>query len=179
MKELVKVNPGQGQVFIYGLVCPDTNTIVYVGQANTTLACRLTNHCSASSLKAGPNKPFLDWKRGLIERGMKPGIVLLERVRRTRADNAERKWTRHFQGLGPIFNIRNTLPVSHLHGHDLHVLNSLKERFNLSVLSISVRTRINMPAIANLINGRYTTKENADTIATYLFSLKRQAQCSQ
>ena len=72
---------------IYGLTCPHTGKVRYVGKSDNPLV-RLNSHLS--NLKN--RTPKVCWIRSLLKDGYRPGVVLLELVDSSLWEDAERRW---------------------------------------------------------------------------------------
>ncbi len=78
-------------ITIYGLAHPRTGTVRYVGKCTQDVSRRLANHeYKARSGRA--RTPVGFWIRGLIGRGLRPKLIVLEVVRRGSWRKAERRW---------------------------------------------------------------------------------------
>lgn len=67
-----------GSVEIYGLTCPDTGRVRYVGKANDS-AERYKSH-TREARRTGRKTPVYHWFRSLSEVGKQPGMVVLATV---------------------------------------------------------------------------------------------------
>lgn len=63
-----------GPAIIYGLTCPDTGSIRYIGKANN-LAKRLASHLRDARTRT---TPVYCWITKLVSDGKRPGLVVLE-----------------------------------------------------------------------------------------------------
>ena len=87
--------------WIYGLVCPETGSVRYVGKGADPQA-RFVSHRSESAAQ-GVRRWFSD----LEAKGLQPALVLLERVADTEsAFAAEREWIARFGRFGRLLNER-------------------------------------------------------------------------
>lgn len=89
-------------VFIYALVCPITREVRYVGKATDPLK-RLSFHLSKRSLKS--NSPKNVWIRSLLDRELKPVLIVLQRCAPENWAECERAWIVTFRMIGA--NITN------------------------------------------------------------------------
>lgn len=95
----VRIDRGMGTYRIYALTEPDDEaTKRYVGQTADHLTPRLAGHLRLSGKRSGR----ADWIRSVVERGTKPGIVLLEEIRGTRRDAyaRETQWIQRLRAEG-------------------------------------------------------------------------------
>lgn len=76
-------------VFIYGLVDPKTGYIRYIGKAADALI-RYERHFSKAELS--PNTRKVNWIKSLLAQGLKPYVVVIERVEETVWQEAECGW---------------------------------------------------------------------------------------
>ena len=60
---------------VYALVCPTTQEIKYIGVTFGTLQQRFWEHISALKVEYTPKA---NWIRGLLAKGLKPQIVMLQ-----------------------------------------------------------------------------------------------------
>lgn len=65
---------------IYGVICPITGSIVYVGATKDSCEHRLNQHWKHKGSKARRNLPFYKWLKLLEQQGGYPGIITLESV---------------------------------------------------------------------------------------------------
>ena len=86
----------KSHTYIYALIDPTTQYVRYIGKAND-LQVRLRRHLSKTELKPKSHKVF--WIKSLIEKGLKPEIIMLEKVNYTEWQQSECKWIAHYRGL--------------------------------------------------------------------------------
>lgn len=84
------------EVFIYGLVDPNTNQIRYVGKTVQKLNRRLSQHMSDNG-KHNPHK--FNWIAKLKKDGIKPKIVLLEECTKDNWVGKEKEWIQKLDNL--------------------------------------------------------------------------------
>ena len=77
-------------VYIYGLYCPDSHAIRYIGKSVNPKA-RLQRHLS-SAANGNLKHHAANWIRGLLSRGLKPRLVHLEAVDESDWQDAEKRW---------------------------------------------------------------------------------------
>ena len=87
-------------VFIYALLCPDTDSVRYVGRTGK-LKARYTTHLST---KQKDNKS--KWIQSLLEVNKKPKLLVLDEVSVLEQVEAEQKWIDHYRLIGA--NLTNT-----------------------------------------------------------------------
>lgn len=83
--------------YIYTLSCPETLAVRYVGKTNNTYY-RLVSHLSPKNLSK--NTYSARWIKGLLDRGLKPVLNVIEEVKFEEWQEAERKWIKHYRVLG-------------------------------------------------------------------------------
>lgn len=93
-----------GSVEIYGLICPDTGRVRYVGKANDSVK-RYKSHMRDSRGPKG-HTPVYCWFRKLASEGKRPGMLVLETVA-PEGDwrNAERRLIAEHRALGKMLNV--------------------------------------------------------------------------
>ncbi len=84
---------------IYGLTDPRTDKVRYVGKTVTTTKQRLAGHISET--RAGRASRKNAWIAGLLDAGLKPGIVVLATVDDGR--KAEEEWISRFPDLLNVY----------------------------------------------------------------------------
>lgn len=67
-----------GRYLIYGLIDPDNSCLRYIGKTHKRKEMRLEEHISKAI--EGNTRDVYDWIRGLLSKGMKPIICILERI---------------------------------------------------------------------------------------------------
>lgn len=82
--------------FIYALVDPRTDCVRYVGKSDEPKR-RYTAHLSPRQLR--PKSHKVHWIKELLADGLKPQLILLERVEQPQWENAERKWIGYYKNL--------------------------------------------------------------------------------
>jgi hypothetical protein len=87
---------------IYALVHPNTGLIRYIGKTATGLNTRLNGHIAKSKRK---NTPVNKWVHQLLERGIRPAIVLIKAYKRGSWGKAERYWIRHYRRTYKLLNV--------------------------------------------------------------------------
>ena len=164
--------PRQGYEFIYALRCPDTNAVRYVGRTSISLRARLTNHMGMLKASKRPNKQLTAWKQGLLEQGKCPTISLLAVVSIDFANNAERKWTRHYQKIGGLLNMRNVLVNTRVYDYDLWQLNDIADHHGLDPDEVATAANVCRATCSGMLAGVKTPPRGvADAIAKFLYSL--------
>lgn len=93
-------------VKIYGLVCPITNEIRYIGKTERTLEKRLQAHIAEAKKIGVTHKQR--WIRQCLASGVAPAMWLLEEVPLDRWADRERSWIERAQRLG--LNLTNQTP---------------------------------------------------------------------
>lgn len=92
------------EISIYGLVCPRTHEVRYVGRAIDPTE-RFQRHLREDTkASAVPSKR---WVKECMMRRERPGLVILERTTFANVDRMERKWVRYFQDRFPL--LKNVL----------------------------------------------------------------------
>lgn len=86
---------------IYGLCCPDTNIVKYVGKTSLPLKRRLGQHINKSNSKNKTKKN--EWIIELLKNNKKPYIILLEIVTNKNVNSKEKVWILKF-GLPNLVN---------------------------------------------------------------------------
>ena len=86
-------------IAIYGLTHPRTGTVRYVGKSTQNVGHRLANH-EYKARSCRTRTPVGFWIRGLIGRGLRPKLIVLEVVRRGSWQKAERRWIAKFRAEG-------------------------------------------------------------------------------
>ena len=79
---------------IYGLTDPATGEVRYIGKSNNPEK-RLKNH-----LRDRRKSHRVSWLKSLTRSGLRPGLVILEKVDDADWQEAERRWIKHFQEQG-------------------------------------------------------------------------------
>jgi hypothetical protein len=79
---------------VYGLVDPVTLRVMYVGQTIRTVEERLADHLSKPSLLE--DCPKNDWLKGLLGKGLKPSVIILEKASNWELVDAENRWIEVF-----------------------------------------------------------------------------------
>lgn len=83
---------------MYALVDPTTKKVCYVGKTEQTIKDRLYRHVAAA--RYGRASEVSQWMRGLLDRELRPTVVLLEQVTLAEADQAEVDWILDFKSQG-------------------------------------------------------------------------------
>lgn len=84
----------QEYTFIYALKDPTTNEVRYIGKSDNPEA-RIYHHCAT---RIGSRKT--KWIKSLIERGLRPELIILEECVRDSHRHAETAWIHFFLDLG-------------------------------------------------------------------------------
>ena len=82
--------------FIYGLVDPVTGYVRYIGKADDP-TIRLQRHFCRRELSARSHKAH--WLRELAAKGLRPGIIIIEKVSKSEWQEAERRWIAHYRSV--------------------------------------------------------------------------------
>jgi hypothetical protein len=94
----------RGNCFIYALCDPRDWSIRYVGYTQQRLNNRLHGHLADKCIN-----PKTTWIKELKELGLKPGVILLEKVSYQERDRAELEWIHHFiTEAAPLTNGKHT-----------------------------------------------------------------------
>lgn len=88
---------------IYGLVCPLTNQIRYIGKANN-LSNRRKEHHQLSRLNRESNNHRKNWILKLLSLDLKASIVLLEEVEIDKWQEREKFWIKKYRQTGFLTN---------------------------------------------------------------------------
>lgn len=84
------------EIYIYGLVCPETNNIRYVGKTEQSLKKRLNQHLYSKKI----NNPYKwNWINKLKEKGLKPIIILIETCNINNWVEREKYWINQYENL--------------------------------------------------------------------------------
>ena len=86
------------EVKIYGLVDPETKKIRYVGKTVKSLSSRLSNHLY-NAKKTKHNKHLSNWICKLLNKGLKPLIIVLETANKENWKDVEMKWIKDTPNL--------------------------------------------------------------------------------
>lgn len=97
----------QKTIAIYGLTCPTTGKIRYVGRSQDPES-RLESHLRAAQSNYHRNRRLYKWLRELLEQELRPGLVTIEEVTEDTWADREWHWITYY-GLENLFNtlIRN------------------------------------------------------------------------
>ena len=87
-------------VEIYGLACPETGKVRYVGKASCA-AKRLAQHLR----EARRRTPLYDWIKSLRDRGLSPRLLVLETCNQSDWMVVERRLISEHRKLGPMLNV--------------------------------------------------------------------------
>lgn len=87
-------------VEIYGLYCPDTDELRYVGKANNA-GKRLKTHL----LERGLHRPVNRWVRSLVDQGKAPVLRVLETVPAAEWEGAERRLIAEHRKTANLLNL--------------------------------------------------------------------------
>lgn len=85
---------------IYGLRDPETNLIRYVGQTQCIPGDRLNQHVIRTQYGHEKNKMKAEWIGGLLAKGKRPALVVLEECGSKELNERERYWIKHFRSEG-------------------------------------------------------------------------------
>lgn len=88
-----------GEINIYGLVDPASSELRYVGKTAQRVSARLGGHIAAARAK-GRKAPVYCWIRSLLDRSLRPEVILLDVVPSVEWEEAERFWIAYFRSLG-------------------------------------------------------------------------------
>lgn len=89
------------EVYIYGLVCPITNNIKYVGKTIQRLELRLKGHIC---LYKHDITYRANWIRSLKDKGLKPNIILIEVCNENNWEEREIYWIAYYSKLFVLTN---------------------------------------------------------------------------
>ena len=84
-------------VYIYALIDPETNLLRYIGQSKNPNR-RLKNHLCPSHLKITNHKN--NWIKSLKSKGLKPQLLIIEKVQESEADEIEFHYISYFRFIG-------------------------------------------------------------------------------
>ena len=85
---------------IYALADPESGRCRYVGKTTLAVADRVGQHVSVAR-RSGRKTRVHCWIRSLLHRGLRPSILVLERINDGGEwEEVERTWIRHFRELG-------------------------------------------------------------------------------
>jgi hypothetical protein len=87
----------ENNIFIYGLVCPKTNEIRYVGKTKQTLKKRLQQHLWVGNKKHNPHK--YNWINQLKNDNLKPIIIKIELCNKNNWVEREKYWISQYNNL--------------------------------------------------------------------------------
>lgn len=87
-----------GDVFIYGLVCPLENKVMYVGKSKN-LKMRMIQHISDANL--GQDSARCEWIRRLQKEGLTPSVLVIEQCPCMEWESRERHWIAHYRSINP------------------------------------------------------------------------------
>ncbi len=90
------------ETHIYGLIDPRDRTLFYVGKANDPMQ-RTRTHMTPTALKA--TSPKAAHMRSIMDAGLQPEMVILERVSKGDAPAAEERWIATFRATGTLKNV--------------------------------------------------------------------------
>lgn len=86
-------------VYIYGLVCPLEDKVMYVGRTQY-LRFRLKQHLDeAKSGKMKTRKS--EWIRSLLLRGALPSMMIIDTCSQENSAETEAYWIRHYKSINP------------------------------------------------------------------------------
>jgi len=91
--------------YIYGLLCPLTKEVMYVGKSDVPEA-RILAHLSESA--GGLRYPKCLWIRELKKMGLKPGLAIIETCPYDTWKERERHWISYYRSKNP--NLKNGNP---------------------------------------------------------------------
>jgi hypothetical protein len=83
-------------IYIYGLVDPRTEFVRYVGKARDPKR-RYAGHLIPSQLKKVNHRTC--WLRGLLAEGLKPTMIIIEKVKKSEWKESERKWIAYYRNI--------------------------------------------------------------------------------
>lgn len=112
----------RSRIYIYALADPENDEIRYVGQTSMPKT-RLSGHINEAKNGAGNRAKSL-WINGLIQRGSKPQIIILEEVLPELANDREEYW---FNQLSKQYHLLNEVKAVGRYGYgwkDHHVRRS-------------------------------------------------------
>lgn len=92
-------------VYIYGLVCPLENKIMYVGKSYD-VKLRFRQHILLA--KNGESSVKAHWIRELIDNGLMPTVTIIEACSQDEWQEREHHWIAHYQSVNP--NLKNGTP---------------------------------------------------------------------
>ena len=92
-------------VYIYGLVCPIENKVMYVGKADNVRR-RLRQHIRESANGNSCAKSV--WIRGLQEMALAPSVIVIEECSFNSWQEKERYWISHYKSVNP--DLKNSMP---------------------------------------------------------------------
>lgn len=106
--------------YIYGLCDPETGQVRYVGKTDNTQG-RFARHIADVKLLGKRSSAKEQWIASLLDRDMKPDLVILETIEDSRLVNRkEQEWIKKLSATGLLTN-RTEMTSSqtpHLHGGD-------------------------------------------------------------
>lgn len=91
------MDAGEPTATIYGLVDPRSNRVRYVGKTTWSLAHRLKGHLA--EVKAQGHTHKSRWIAGLLAEGLRPSVIVLERVPVSDWEEAECRWIARLEDL--------------------------------------------------------------------------------
>lgn len=105
LQQVVQPQKQNITTFIYMLIDPITGDPRYVGKANVPLK-RYKSHLFQSQLKEKNHKN--NWLRGLLAKGERPYMMILEEVPRSEWQRSEKKWIAYFRSNPTIPPLTNS-----------------------------------------------------------------------
>ncbi len=90
------------KIFIYGLVCPTSEKVQYVGKTKD-IEKRLSQHITRAKFM-GHLRGKNEWIRALLILNMKPKIKILEECEENNWEEREIYWISYYTNLNPLFN---------------------------------------------------------------------------
>lgn len=89
---------------VYGLKDPETNLMRYVGQCNGDPHNRYRKHIYLSQRGQEKNAAKAEWISGLLAKGKKPYLVILEHCAFAMLNEREQWWIKHYlsEGIGLV-----------------------------------------------------------------------------
>jgi hypothetical protein len=134
-------------VRIYAMIDPVTLEAKYVGQTRNRLSARMWGH-----IRGTTNAKKMDWLNGLIERGLRPVMMELDRADENNADELECFWIDNLRFIGAdIFNIYAGGPggAKGIHYHTEESKRRISESRRGSITSQETKDKL-----SNIFKGR-------------------------
>jgi len=138
----------QPLIKIYSLNDPNTDEVRYVGKTVQRLSARLAFHIYISGIHKNYKS---SWIKGLLRKGLKPYIRLIEHTNEFNWENREKYWINYYRNIGiKLTNLSDGGDGPNGFKHTEEAKKIIGEKAKLRICSDSYRKKLSLTKVGEL-----------------------------